>query len=1104
MRIPVSILPVWILPVSILPVWIFTAAVLAALAHPAGAETRLLRFPDVHGDRVVFTYAGDLWSASTAGGTAVRLTSHPGQELFARFSPDGSQIAFTGQYDGDEQVYVMPSGGGVPKQLTFYPATGPLPTRWAYDNIVYDWSPDGEKILFRSLRDGNGVGEGRLHEVPRGGGLATALPMPRAGAGAWSPDGVRLVYSPLFRDFRAWKRYAGGWAQDLYVFDTGTRELTQITDDPRSDRDPMWIGSRIFFTSDRSGTNNLYSYDTESGDTRTWTDSDNWDVRWPGSDASGRIVFEQAGTLHRLDTGGDGAPVPIGITVPTDGLHSRPSRVSAARNIEHFDISPTGKRLVFAARGELFSAPVEKGVTRTLIATAGAHEKWPAWSPDGTQIAYISDASGEEEIHVVSQGGGEAPVQLTERGQAMRYNPLWSPDGDQIAFSDKEGRLFVLTVADKALVEVANEKHGQVNDYTWSPRGGHLAMSLNDPGGFSSIYIWSAGDGELRRVTGPYFNEFSPAWGAQGDYLFYISDRMFQPQIADFEWNYALDRESGIYAVALRPDVAHLFPPESDEEPAPKGESEEQDGDDAADEDAPIEILFEGLQDRVMRVPVDEDNYQGLSAVDGFLLYARTSASFYGRSGPSPPELRVFDLKARKAGTLATGISGYAVSGDGKTVAVREGASFNRYNIGTDSASSKQAVSTAGLEVDRDPKAEWTQIFDEVWRRFRDFFYVENLHGHDWDDLRARYRSLLPYVEHRSDLNYVISEMIAELQVSHAYIEGGDFEIPDRPGAGFPGARFSWDEDAGRYRIDRIFEGHNEELRYRSPLREVGVNVSEGDYLLAIDGFELREDESPYRQLLHKADRPVEFTVNGEPSFEGARKVVFQPVSSEDPLIYLNDIGANRRRVEEATGGRIGYLHIPDMGANGIREFIKWYYSQVRREGMIVDVRRNGGGNISQMLIERFRREILSLGYSRTSEAVSTYPGVVPPPHLVCLLDENSGSDGDIFPAMFKKAGLGPLIGKRSWGGVIGITNRGMLMDGGVVNVPEFGFASAEGEWVIEGYGVDPDIEVENDPKSVIEGGDPQLERAIREVMAAVEANPRPLPPRPGDPIRTR
>lgn len=1086
----------------------FAAVSTALIAGSAEGQTRLLRFPDIHGERVVFTYAGDLWTVPSAGGTAVRLTSHPGQELFARFSPDGSEIAFTGQYDGDEQVYRMRAAGGVPKQLTFYPATGPLPTRWGYDNIVYDWSPDGGKILFRSLRDGVGVAEGRLHEVARDGGLPTALSMPRAGAGAWSPQGDRLVYSPLFRDFRAWKRYAGGWAQDLFVFDRATREVTRITEDPRSDRDPMWIGSRIFFTSDRSGTNNLYSHDPESGETRAWTQSETWDVRWPGSDAAGRIVFEQAGGLHLLDTGGDGVPVPIEISVPTDGLHSRPSRVSAAEHIEHFDLSPTGKRVLFAARGELFSTPVEKGVTRTLVRTPGAHEKWPAWSPDGTRVAYISDESGEEEIHLIEHSGTGAPVQLTERGRAMRYDPRWSPDGSRLAFSDKDGGLFVLTIEDRALVEVANERHGQLHDYRWSPRGGHLAMSLNDPGGFSSIYLWSAADGALRRVTGPYFNEFSPVWGANGDYLFYLGDRMFQPQIGSFEWNYALDRESGIFALALRPDVPHLFPPESDEEPAPPEEGEEEEageGGEGADRaEGPIGIVFAGLSDRVMRVPVEEDNYGGLAAVEGFLLYLRGPAFVYGRSPARPTELRVFDLKERKEGTIAGGISGYRVSRDGKQVVVREGNGFHRFAVGTDSASSKKTVSTAGLRADRDPKAEWAQIFDEVWRRFRDFFYVENLHGHDWDDLRARYRALLPHVEHRSDLNSLISEMIGELNVSHAYIAGGDYEIPDRPGAGFPGARFAWDADAGGYRIERIFEGHNEEPRYRSPLREVGVSVSEGDYLLAIDGVELREDESPYRQLLHKADRPVELTVNSEPVMEGARRVSYRPVANEDPLLYLNRIERNRKRVEEATEGRVGYLHIPDMGANGIREFIKWYYSQVRREGMIVDVRGNGGGNISQMLIERLRREVLALGYSRTSEAASTYPVVVPPPHLVCLLDENSGSDGDILPAMFRKAGLGPLIGKRSWGGVIGITNRGMLLDGGSVNVPEFGFASAEGEWVIEGHGVEPDIEVENDPKSVIEGADPQLDRAIEEVLRAIEADPRSLPPRPADPVRTR
>lgn len=1087
-----------------LPIASLVLLAVALAAAPAVSQTRLLRFPDVHGDRVAFTYAGDLWTAPVSGGTAVRLTSHPGLELFARFSPDGSEIAFTGQYDGDEQVYVIPAGGGVPKQLTYYPATGPLPTRWGYDNIVYDWSPDGQRILFRSLRDGVGVAEGRLFEVSREGGLPTPLPMPRAGAGAWAPDGGRILYSPLFRDFRAWKRYAGGWAQDLYVFDLASGELTQITDDPRSDRDPMWVGDTIYFTSDRSGTNNLYSFDPQTGETRARTESDTWDVRWPGAAPDGRIVFEQAGVLHFLDTAADAPPREIPISVPTDGLHSRPSRVSAAGNIEQYDLSPTGKRAAVAARGELFSVPVEKGVTRTLLRTPDAHEKWPAWSPDGTKIAYISDATGEEELYWIPQAGGD-PVQLTERGQAMRYRPEWSPDGERIAVSDKEGRLSVVTLADRSVVQAADEKHGQVSDYVWSPRGGHLAMSLQDEGGFSSIWIWSVGDATLRRVTGPYFNEFSPAWGAKGDYLFYLSDRMFQPAIAEFEWNYALDRESGIYAVALRPEVPHLFPPESDEEPAPESDDAPS-GDSGADtaEPGPVVIEFDGLEDRVLRIPVEEDNYGGLAAVDGFLLYARTSPFFYGRAPAAPPELRVFDLTARNEGTLASAISGYAWSHDGKQVLVRQGPGFRLFPITAGDSGSGKAVSVGGLETERDPKAEWEQIFDEVWRRFRDFFYVENLHGHDWDDLRIRYRALLPHVEHRSDLNYLISEMVGELNVSHAYIAGGDFEIPDRPGAGFPGARFRWDEDAGAYRITGILAGHNEEPRYRSPLTEVGVDVAEGDFLLAIDGVPLRRDESPYRQLLHKVDRPVELTVNAEPTLDGARRVRFQPVADEDPLLYLNQIEERRRRVEEATGGRVGYLHIPDMGANGIREFIKWYYSQVRREGMIVDVRGNGGGNISQMLIERLRREVLALGYSRTSEAASTYPGVVPPPHLVCLLDENSGSDGDIFPAMFRQASLGPLIGKRSWGGVIGITNRGALLDGGVVNVPEFGFASAEGEWVIEGYGVDPDIEVDNDPKSVIEGGDPQLDRAIAEILRSIEEDPRPLPPRPADPIRTR
>ena len=441
--------------------------------------------------------------------------------------------------------------------------------------------------------------------------------------------------------------------------------------------------------------------------------------------------------------------------------------------------------------------------------------------------------------------------------------------------------------------------------------------------------------------------------------------------------------------------------------------------------------------------------------------------------------MRIYSVADRKETTLADGVDGYALSADGSKVLVKQGPAFNLYDTSPKSKDGKKTVSTANLAVDRVPAKEWAQIFDEVWRRYRDFFYVDNLHGYDWEALRARYRPLLEHVAHRSDLNYVIGEMIAELNVGHAYNTGGDWEVPHRPQVALPGAEFALDPAAGRYKIATILKGQNEEPIYRSPLTEVGVDVKEGDYVLAIDGEDLTGGDNPYRLLRNKADRPVQMTVNSRPETAGARTITFQPISSESDLRYLAYVARNRDRVTRLSDGRVGYIHLPNMGAEGIREFIKWYYPQIRKEGMVVDVRYNGGGNVSQMLIERLRRELLATGFSRTSDAPSTYPSAVFHGHLACVLNQNSASDGDIFPAMFKQARLGPLIGKRSWGGVVGITNRGPLVDGGVVNVPEFGFASADGHWIIEGHGVEPDIEVENDPKSVIEGHDLQLERAV-------------------------
>ncbi|MGH9956405.1 MAG: S41 family peptidase, partial [Pyrinomonadaceae bacterium] len=741
-------------------------------------------------------------------------------------------------------------------------------------------------------------------------------------------------------------------------------------------------------------------------------------------------------------------------------------------------------------RGDIFTAPIEKGPTRNLTHSSGAHDKWPAWSPDGSQIAFISDMSGEDELHIMAQDGLKPPEQITRGGKAMRYQPEWAPDGKRIAFSDKDGKVFVVTLADRKMTEVVDSPRGQIRDYAWSPRGTYLAFSMVEgQNGYSSVYVWSTTDGKVRRVTDEMFNAFNPAWDPQGNYLYFFSNREFAPQISQIEFNYASNRTTYVYALALRKDVKHPFPLESDEvtitkpdeppkpkgtppseepkpptkdigknvskpaseqekpspspspSPSPAGESKPE----ASKPPATMVIDFDGLVARAARVPIGADNYGGLSAKAGHLLYASGSPFYYGRSGDRQTILKIFIFKDRKETTLAEDIRGYTLSDDGSKVLVAQGPAYNLYDATPQGDRTRKAVSTAGLFVDRVPAEEWNEIFNEVWRQYRDWFYVENMHGYDWAALRDQYKPLLQHVAHRSDLNYLISEMISELTVQHAYVEGGDFQIPPRPRVGLPGARFELDAQSGRYRIARIFEGQNEEDIFRSPLTEVGVDVKVGEFVLAIDGEELKGTDDPYRLLRNKADNPVSLTVNKTPSLAGSRIVQYRPVTDEGNLIYLNWVAQNRRKVEQATNGRVGYIHVPDMGANGIREFIKWYYPQIRKEGLVVDVRANGGGNVSRMLIERLRRKLLALNYSRTDDYANTYPdqGFMGP--MVALLDGNSASDGDIFPAMFREAGLGPLIGKRSWGGVVGITNRGPLIDGGTIFVPGSGFASKNG-----------------------------------------------------------
>jgi tricorn protease len=1103
---------------------VLAAAALLSLAFaPHAAAGKLLRFPNVWHDRIVFSYAGDLWTVGTQGGTAVRLTSNPGLELFGRFSPDGSHIAFTGQYGGDEQVYVIPSDGGAPKQLTFYPAQGPLADRWGYDNQVYGWTPDGSAILFRSMRDGYMLTDSKLYTVPVNGGAATALPMPVSGAGNFSPDGKRIAYSPLWRDFRSEKRYQGGWANVLYIFDLVHPSLLQITNDVRTDRDPMWIKDAIYFNSDRTGVFNLYRYDIATRQTTQLTHHKEWDVRWPSADAEGQIVYESDGELRIYDTR-DARDRGLSITVPADATTTRPQEVNAADNIEGFTVSPGGERLAMAARGDIFSVPVEHGVTRNLTHSSSAHDREVSWSTDGKRLTYVSDRSGEEEVYVQTQDGNDPAERITSGSTARYYAPRWSGDDRRIAFADHTGRLYVVEVSTKRRVAVARDPGDLAPDYRWSPDGQFLSYTLNEANGFAGVYVWSAADGKSRRVTPEFFGAHSASWAPNGELLYFLSEREYQPILSTIEFDFATDRQTGLFAVTLRKDVKNPFGLR-DDEPGDDDSNTDKDKDREKDDakhkahgkvspgsKAPITVDFDGIERRVIRVPLEADNLTNLEVRDETLFYQRNGPIYDGRDPSLKPTVMAYSIKDRETRPVAEDVTEWSATADGKHVLAQlSSKEIKYYEVGTAPKGQNEdtkpedakTVSLAGLVTARIPAAEWREIFAEVWRRYRDYFYVENMHGYDWNGLRDKYRPQLDFVGSRADLNYVIAEMISELTVQHAYIEGGDLGLPKRPFVALPGARFELDAKSGRYRIARIFAGENEEERYRSPLTEVGVDVHTGEYVLAINGRELKAGTDPYELLQAAPNQPVEWRVSANADGKAARTIRYQPLNSENSLLYLAWVSENRARVDRLSNGRLGYIHIPDMGEGGIREFIKWWYPQVRKEGLVVDVRDNAGGDISELLIERLARSVHGTAFARNHQTTDTYPRVVQPGPKVALINEATASDGDIFSYAFRQWKIGPLIGKRTWGGAVGITDHGPLLDGGIVFVPEFGTADEQGDWIIEGHGVDPDIVVEQDPVEVMNGHDPQLERGVQELMMRLPATPAGLPQRAAPPVKT-
>ncbi|MCJ7630346.1 MAG: PDZ domain-containing protein [Longimicrobiales bacterium] len=1075
----------------------FASIVLLAWTGLASAqeETRLLRFPNINGNSVVFTYAGDLYTASLNGGEAKRLTSHEGQEVFARFSPDGRWIAFSGEYGGTRQVYVIPSTGGTPRQLTFYPDVGPMPPRGGYDHLVLDWTPDGSKIMIRANRTPFGERVGRYYLVdPVNGGLELPLEIPEGASGAtYDETGTKLAYNIKSREWRHWKRYRAGRQQDVWIYDLANHTADRVTDEPATDNFPMWIGKEIYFVSDRDENEklNLWVYDTETGETSQVTRHTEFDVMWPSRGVGG-IVYENGGYLYHFDPATKESRK-LSITVIGDRPYTVPYFRNVSDNVESFDISPSGKRVVFGARGEVFTVPAENGNIRNLSETPSFRERGVGWSPDGKWISYFSDASGDYDLYVMPSDRSAEPTRLVP-GDAVWMDGLqWSPDSKWIAWSDNMNRLRAMEVASKRLVDIDRTGTGPLSDFSWAGDSKWIAYAKNGANAMPSVWIYSFTSGARSQVTDDMTSESNPVFDPKGRFLYFISARDFNYQGSQSRF------QSRIYAATLQADYGQLFPPKSDEEPGVVGAGGEKAGGVSGDSvagsgegTAPFRVELEGLGTRVMALPeISPGNYAALLPTEDGLLYFSGGA------------LQKYTLEDRKTAEIITGINGFAITPDRKKIAYRSGGSnFGIVEVRPGQKNDAGRLDLSGMELRIDPKVEWAQIYHDAWVLMEDWFYDPGMHGVDWDAMYRRYEPLVAHVAHRADLDYVISELIAELNVGHAYMTVTP-EMPevDRVEVALLGAEFQ--ADGGYYRISNIFPGENWQEEYRSPLTVPGVDVHEGDYLIAIDGEEVTAADNPYAFLVGKADRTVEIMFNSRPSRDGARSYTIEPITSELGLRYQEWVERQAALVDSLSGGRIGYIHLPNTSQPGFRELYEGWQPLHLKEALILDDRYNGGGFIPEDMAFLVGAPLLNYWAQRNLD-LYTQPGVVHTGPKAVLINGQSSSGGDAFPYYFRELGLGPLIGEKTWGGLVGYSGNPGFVDGGGVIAPRFAFIDTDGNWAVEAEGVapDPGFEVLDRPEEIAAGRQPMIERAVEYLLQELQNPQYQRPEKPTGPIR--
>lgn len=1070
----------------------------------AQQETRLMRFPSIHGNQLVFSYAGDLYTVQSSGGIARKLTSDVGYEMFSHFSPDGKTIAFTAQYDGNTEVYTIPSNGGVPKRLTITATLGrdDVSDRMGPNNIVMSFTPDGKNVIYRSRKQSFNDFIGQLFSVPVEGGMSTELPLPAGGFCCYNGDGSKLAYNRVFREFRTWKYYKGGMADDIWIYDFKSKTTENITNHESQDIFPMWFGNEIYFLSDRDRTMNLFCYTIDTKKIRKVTNFNDYDIKFPTA-GDNKIAFENGGFIYFFDIKTQQTNK-VEIQVVDDFVSSRNQLKDATKFINTVSPSPDGNRIVVSGRGDIYTVPVKEGIVRNLTGSSDAHDREGFWSPDGKHIAYLSDKSGEFEIYIVAQDGSTDAVQLTENSDTYKFTLRWSPDSKKIAWNDKLMRLSYVDIETKKVTVVDKSKIWEIGSFDWSPDSKWITYALLQPNGFQQIMIYNIFDQQKVAVTDEWFTSNEPVFSRDGKYLFFTSDRTFDPIYSSTEWNVAYDKMTKLYMVTLAAATPSPFAPVNDEvvisdnnekpadkviEKPSKSKKAEADAKNTSSNDIVIDV--EGIQQRILEIPVSAANYWNIYSVDDKI--------YYNTADDQGMFIKAYDLKNRKETEIGSGM-GFEITANTKKMFLRQGSRFAMVDLPSSKVSIDKYIDLSDMKVWVDTQKEWKQIYDEAWRQMRDFFYVANMHGVDWKAMHDKYAVLLPYVNNRNDLSYIIGEMIGELNVGHAYIGGGERKPVERINLGLLGARLSKDVSTGFFRIDSLLQGANWDADWRSPLTQVGVGATKGDYITAIDGKSTKNMVDISQSLINKAGKRVEITLNKKAT-EGGRKVIVVPLADESKVYYYNWVQRNIDIVSKATNGEVGYIHIPDMGPDGLYEFMKYFYPQLNKKALIIDDRGNGGGNISPMIIERLNRQISRSNMVRNSELMGRTPTKMHLGPKVLLINNYSASDGDLFPYGFKKHGMGKVIGKRSWGGVVGIRGSLPFVDGADLRKPEFASYSAEeSKWIIEGYGVDPDIDIDNDPAREYAGIDDQLNKAIEVILEELkEYKPQPAIPSPPD-----